>query len=99
MARRAASTANSSLQVTGNKLIDDDPSCVVARRENATSVNANVSNNTLYGLGTNQILSGTGTASSNTFAATEPSYSTALADLHQHRVVRFDHPGGEHDPA
>ena len=69
--------ANSSLQVSGNTIINDLNRSSAALLYNQTGVSADISNNQIYGLSSNRIALGTAAVSGNTNLATEPALDTS----------------------
>ncbi len=69
--------AGSSLQVTGNQVLNDmSSSSALAVWNAAVSTTAQITGNQFYGLSSSQIASGPATQSSNTFMTTEPALLT-----------------------
>ncbi len=69
--------AGSSLQVTGNQVLNDmSSSSALAVWNAAVSTTAQITGNQFYGLTSSQIASGSATQSSNTFMTTEPTLVT-----------------------
>jgi hypothetical protein len=64
--------ANSSLQITGNTILNDDPSSSAIALLNQTSISASITNNETYGLTSNQISNGPSSQSGNTMLSSEP---------------------------
>ncbi len=64
--------ASSSLQITGNQILNDLSSASALAVNNRTSVTAQITGNQFFGLTANQIAAGPNTQSDNLFLATEP---------------------------